>query len=92
VVASQMALGVCRVLGSAIGVATTGVAGPEPQDGRAVGTVYVAVALAGSGVAEVRALALTGDRAAVRAGTVRAALDLVAQVAGRTEELRQPGR
>ena len=91
-VASQMALGVCRVLGSAIGVATTGVAGPEPQDGRAVGTVYVAVALAGSGGAEVRALALTGDRAAVRAGTVRAALDLVALVAGQTEESRQPGR
>lgn len=33
-VASQMAAGVRRVLGADWGLATTGVAGPEPQDGR----------------------------------------------------------
>lgn len=43
-VASQMAAGVRRLCGADIGVATTGVAGPEPQDGRSVGTVFVAVA------------------------------------------------
>ncbi|MEU6826630.1 CinA family protein [Streptomyces atriruber] len=43
-VARQMADGARRVLGADWGIATTGVAGPEPQDGQPVGTVYVAVA------------------------------------------------
>lgn len=43
-VAAQMAEGVRRNLGADWGLATTGVAGPEPQDGKAVGTVFVAVA------------------------------------------------
>ena len=83
-VARQMATGVCRVLGSDIGVATTGVAGPDPQDGRAVGTVFVAVAT-GSAVT-VRELALSGNRASIREETVAAALALVAGVVGGTED------
>jgi nicotinamide-nucleotide amidase len=75
-VARQMATGVCRVLGADVGVATTGVAGPEPQDGRPVGTVFVAVALDGQVL--VQELALTGDRATIRGRTVEAALALVA--------------
>ncbi|MFD9904940.1 CinA family protein [Streptomyces sp. NPDC059063] len=43
-VALQMAAGARRLLGADWGVATTGVAGPEPQDGQPVGTVFVAVA------------------------------------------------
>lgn len=43
-VARQMAGGVRQVCRADIGVATTGVAGPEPQDGQPVGTVFVAVA------------------------------------------------
>ena len=39
-----MAAGVRRVLGASWGIATTGVAGPDPQDGQPVGTVFVAVA------------------------------------------------
>ena len=77
-VAAQMATGVCRVLGADVGVATTGVAGPDPQDGRAVGAVFVAVAARDRVV--VRELALAGDRAAIRAQTVANALDLVGEV------------
>ncbi|MBS2965435.1 CinA family protein [Actinocrinis puniceicyclus] len=43
-VARQMAAGVRRVCRADIGIATTGVAGPRPQDGQPVGTVFVAVA------------------------------------------------
>lgn len=75
-VAAQMAAGVRRSLGADVGVSTTGVAGPDPQDGQPPGTVYVAVDV-GGGPAQVRALVLAGDRAAVRAATVRAALSLV---------------
>ncbi|KRF24507.1 CinA family protein [Phycicoccus sp. Soil803] len=77
-VARQMATGVCRVLGAQVGVATTGVAGPDPQDGHPVGTVFVAVAAEGR--VQVRELSLAGDRATIRAGTVEAALDLVAEI------------
>ena len=76
-VARQMATGVCRVLGAQVGVATTGVAGPDPQDGHPVGTVFVAVAAEGR--VRVRELWLAGDRATIRAGTVEAALGLVAE-------------
>jgi nicotinamide-nucleotide amidase len=62
------------------GVATTGVAGPEPQDGKPVGLVYVAVA--GPGGTEVRELHLQGNRADVRTGSAAAALELL------TEQLR----
>lgn len=75
-VAAQMAAGVRDRLGADIGVATTGVAGPDPQDGREPGTVYVAVDIDG-GPARVQALVLPGDRDAVRTATVRAALNLV---------------
>ena len=56
------------------GLATTGVAGPDPQNSHAVGEVYVG--LAGPRGADVRRLALAGDRAAIRAGSVTAALAL----------------
>ncbi|MBX9246381.1 CinA family protein, partial [Actinotalea ferrariae] len=50
-VALAMARGVRARLGTTYGVATTGVAGPESQDGHAPGTFHVAVA--GPGGAEV---------------------------------------
>lgn len=71
-VAAQMAEGARRVLGADIGVATTGVAGPEPHQGRAVGTVYLGIAgLPGPAAEE---LHLDGDREAIRRGAVQAAL------------------
>lgn len=42
-VARQMARGVVSLVGADYGLATTGVAGPDPQDGRPVGEVHVAV-------------------------------------------------
>ncbi|MDQ0895708.1 CinA family protein [Agromyces ramosus] len=68
---------VCAVDGrpADVGVATTGVAGPDPQDGRSPGTVFVGVAM-GDHV-EVTALELTGDRAAIRSATVHAAIGAV---------------
>jgi nicotinamide-nucleotide amidase len=71
-VALQMAQGARRACGADIGLATTGVAGPDDQDGHAPGEVYVAVASASR--AAVLPLALEGDRAAIRAGAVDAVL------------------
>ncbi|MFI6157491.1 CinA family protein [Kitasatospora sp. NPDC051170] len=80
VVAAQMAEGVRRLLGATYGLATTGVAGPEPQDGRPVGTVHLAVA--GPGGSLVTSPRLSGARATIRHGAVTAALELlVAEVA-----------
>jgi nicotinamide-nucleotide amidase len=76
-VAAALARGVRERCGADWGLATTGVAGPDEQDGIAVGTVYVAVADAGQ--AEVRRLALAGDRLAIRTQAAAAALDLLAE-------------
>jgi nicotinamide-nucleotide amidase len=74
-VAAAMAEGVRGRLGADVGLATTGVAGPDPADGKPVGTVYVAVATpAGTGVT---GLQLAGDRAQIRAATVLRILQLL---------------
>lgn len=39
--AREMAAGVLRITGADIAVAVTGVGGPEPEEGRAPGTVYI---------------------------------------------------
>jgi len=81
-VAAAMAQGVCRVLAVDWGLATTGVAGPDPADGKPVGLAYVAV-MARAGAPVVRELALDGDRTAIRAGVVAACLDLAADALAR---------
>ena len=73
--ARQMADGVRAFLGADVGVSTTGVAGPDPQEGKPAGLVYVAVA--DERGQEVRELHLDGDRSAVRRATAEAALELV---------------
>ncbi|AKU17321.1 CinA family protein [Luteipulveratus mongoliensis] len=78
-VARQMAEGVRRLLASTWGLATTGVAGPDPQDGQPVGTVFVAVA--GPVGVRAQALALTGGREDIRSATVDAVLALLLESA-----------
>ncbi|MGA4668251.1 CinA family protein [Propionibacteriaceae bacterium Y1923] len=75
-VARAMAEGARRRLGASVAVACTGVAGPDPSDGAPVGTVFLALALAGSTRAV--ELSLDGDRRAIREATVAAMVDLVA--------------
>ncbi|SDH37243.1 CinA family protein [Microbacterium pygmaeum] len=72
-VARQMADGVRVLAGADVGIATTGVAGPEPQDGRAVGTVFIGIS-AGS-VVHVEALCLRGSRGEIRTESTRRALE-----------------
>ncbi len=74
--AAALARGVRERLEATYGLATTGVAGPDPQAGVEAGTVYVAAA--GPGTVQVRKLQLEGDRSAVRQGSVEAALELLA--------------
>jgi len=79
-VARQMAEGVRRRLGSDgrpadIGLATTGVAGPEGQAGHPVGEVWLGLAM--DGVLEARGLTLGGDRASIRTATVSESLMFV---------------
>ncbi len=74
-VARAMADGVASRLGATVGAGTTGVAGPDPQDGQPVGTVFIAVS-AGGGTA-VRSLALSGDRGQIREATVEQSLSLL---------------
>ncbi|MFF8193102.1 CinA family protein [Streptomyces bobili] len=88
-VAAQMAAGVRRAMGADWGIATTGVAGPDAQDGQPVGTVFVAVegpsgpdAGSASG-GKVEALRLNGSRAEIRRESVRSVLAvLLRELAG----------
>lgn len=82
-VALQMADRVRGVVGvggvpADVGVSTTGIAGPDSSDGQPVGTVHVGVVTPlGSTTIE---LHLTGDRDAIRAQTVAAALDAMLEM------------
>ncbi|WP_327086517.1 nicotinamide-nucleotide amidohydrolase family protein [Nonomuraea sp. NBC_01738] len=78
-VAAAMAAGAARVCGATYGLAVTGVAGPDPQDGRPVGTVFAAVS-GPDGSVWGRALRLQGSRERIRVGTVDEAIDLLAGV------------
>lgn len=81
-VAKAMATGVRERLSATYGLAVTGVAGPDPQDGHPVGTVHAAVAGPGGRVV-VRSpvLPVPGDgeraRGPIRRMTVVHALDLL---------------
>ena len=79
-VAEQMARGVRSLMGATYGVSTTGVAGPDQVDGKAVGTVYVGVS--GPVADRVKALRLSGDRGEIRTQSVLAVLGLLSESVG----------
>ncbi|KAA9393604.1 CinA family protein [Kocuria coralli] len=82
-VAALMAEGAREALGVGIGVSTTGVAGPEPHDGKPVGTVYIGVA--GPRGTRTVGLELHGDRDEIRTSTVVAALRELTAYCGLSE-------
>ncbi|MGV3016443.1 CinA family protein [Rothia sp. 88186D007BW] len=76
-VAVAMAQGTTRVCGADFGVSTTGVAGPEPCDGKPVGRVYLAVAHPVSGGVRVLEKNYAGSRGEIRAQATCDALTLL---------------
>ena len=70
-----MAHGVRRQLNADIGLATTGVAGPDEAEGRPVGTVCLAVA--GSMAERAVTVQLPGDRERIRQFSTITLLDLL---------------
>ena len=77
-VAFEMAEGIRSKFGSTWAISTTGVAGPGPSHSIPAGTVWIAII--GPSHREALALALEGDRAAVRLGAVESALATLARI------------
>lgn len=77
--AIQMAVGVRRLLGSDVGLSITGVAGPESQDGRSVGTVFVGASSSAFGD-QFTELKLPGDRDRIRQFATISALDWLRRI------------
>lgn len=73
--ALAMAGGARKAFGADVGLATTGVAGPEPLEGKPPGTVFVALVADGS--EQTRGFRAPGDREQVRRWSEQAALDLL---------------
>ncbi|MGW4895695.1 CinA family protein [Kitasatospora sp. NPDC004240] len=89
-VAAQMAQGIRTATGATYGLATTGVAGPAPQDGQQVGTVYIAVATPHTTVTA-RPAPPSDSREDIQNGTVLAALQLLHDLLRPTGMTTGPG-
>lgn len=76
--AREMAAGARRLLRATYAVSTTGVAGPERQEDKEVGTVFIGVA--GPHGVEAVQLALDGDRATIQEASVDEALSVLADM------------
>ena len=81
--AVAMAEGARRLLGSTWVLSTTGVAGPERQDGKPVGTVWIAAA--GPERTVTRRLELAGSRAEIRSATCAEAVAFLTGILQREE-------
>jgi nicotinamide-nucleotide amidase len=80
-VAGQLAAGARRAFAATWGIGVTGVAGPKPQDGQPVGTVFCAVAGPDGRAAE-DAAHHSGDRDEVRTAAIQQAIDLLITAIG----------
>ena len=76
--AQAMAEGVRSLLGTDYALSTTGVAGPDSQEGHPVGTVFVG--LAGPAGTRVEKLVLSGERDQIQHATVENAVALLGAV------------
>lgn len=79
-VAQSMAIGVAKMFGAQIGIATTGVAGPGMAYGLEPGTVWVAVSIIlpkGNTIVDSQLLHLRGERESIRIDSVYAVLELI---------------
>jgi nicotinamide-nucleotide amidase len=76
--AREMAVGAQRITGASVGLSVTGVAGPDTQDGMAVGTVFVGLVI-GAAPPIVIELSLPGDRERVRQFATLSALNVLRQ-------------
>lgn len=84
-VAEALARGARQACAADWGIGVTGVAGPDSQGGRPVGTVFIAVV--SSDTPGVVALChIPGDRSQVRSGAVQGALDVLAGRLGIAED------
>ena len=78
--AEAMSRGACEALGATFALSTTGVAGPDPSEGHAAGTVHLAVSARVEGREEVtthQALNSHGSRLAIRSQATQAGLSLL---------------
>lgn len=73
--AAAMARGACERLEADVGLATTGVAGPDTQEGQPVGTVYLGLCL--NGHSDAVRVSLPGPREQIRQFAVISVLDLL---------------
>jgi PncC family amidohydrolase len=88
--AIQMADGVCALTGADVAVATTGLAGPEPLDGIAPGTVCIAVRVGSATTARTYRFDGTEDEICAQAAE-RALVDLAAALSTDLAAIRDPG-
>jgi nicotinamide-nucleotide amidase len=80
--AEQMARGVADLTGAEVAVSTTGVGGPDPEEGQPAGTVWIGIAVQGDVTAQ--RLQVDGDPEDVCTGAAEQALQLVLEaLAGR---------
>jgi len=75
--AKQMAQGARSRFSADLGIATTGVAGPEPSEGKTVGLVFIALATPDDSIVKLHRF--EGGRSEIRRATVAASMKLVAE-------------
>ena len=78
--ATEMALGIAKRCGAHWGLAVTGVAGPDPQDGHPVGEIFVAICGPAADQGRTVRLELAGSRREIREQTAEQALQLLEEL------------